>query len=235
MSNPGSLLRGGIACLYLSLVAACASPVTATDELASARSALAATRTCCSSLAEAPTAELPAPEASVPMDKTRPVLEFDGSKSYFVLYRLPKYAAPYSIRVESIAQEMAPTFAGIGTLNVTSTRERAVFVPRVRLLDATFDATRIFDDQALRTRGDNLELTIFVNARNAGERYIVIYGASRSGSTESSYADVTSTPLYAGGVVGTVVFGQEAHSRLNYSPIGKINLLVDRPVPLPQR
>jgi hypothetical protein len=234
MSNPGSVLRG-IACLCLSLVAACASPVAATDELASARATLAATHTCCKSLAEAPAAELPALEASVPIDDTRPVLEFDGSKSYFVLYRLPAYAAPYSIRVESIAQEMAPNFARIGTLNMTSTRERVVFVPRVRLLDATFDVARVFDDQALRTRGENLELTIFVNAKNTDERYILIYGANRSGSTESSYANVTSTPVYSGGVVGTVVFGQEAHSRLHYSPVGKIHLWIGQPASSPQR
>jgi hypothetical protein len=218
------------------LLCACASVAPVGDHLSSARSALSTAPVCCASLEEAPAAELPPTQSAIAMDATRPVIELDGSKSYFLLYRLPPYAAPYSVSVTSIAQDMAASYAGLGSLGTASTiRERAVLVPRVLMFDAAFKTTRVFDDQSLRARGDNLELTIFVNPDNAHERYMLIHGANRTKSTESSYATVTSMPIYSGGVVGTFVYGQEARSRLHDAPTGTIQLKIDPPAATQRR
>lgn len=218
------------------LLGACAATAPATDELNATRSALAAASVCCATLEAAPVAELPAAQADIAMDATRPVMEFNGSKSYFVLYRLPAYAAPYSVIVTSLARDMSASYAGLGGLGTAATiRERGVLVPRVMMLDAGFEATRVFDDQSLRARGDNLELTIFVNPDNGDERFLLIHGANRARSSESTYATVTAMPIYSGGVAGTFIYGQEARSRLHDAPTGTIQLRIDPPAGPPRR
>ena len=135
---------------------------------------------------------------------------FNASKAFFVLFELPPYARPYSIAVTSLAS---------GALT-----DMTVFMPRIALFDADFQPTRAYDEKMLRSRGNNVELTVFVNPANAGERYIAVYGADAAPPVERAYGKVSVTPVVVGRAVMNVYGGQDATSVLRSAPVGSLRL-----------
>lgn len=152
---------------------------------------------------------LPAGPADVAIDERAQVYSFDDAKAYFVVLELPAFSVPYSVGITSVA--------------TAGTTDQSVLVPRVALFDAEFKRTRLFGSDDLRHRGSNLERTVFINAADARERYIVIYG-SELPTIERSYSGVTNTPVVVGAGVLNLVGGQEAKLSVRSSPIGTLRL-----------
>lgn len=218
------------ACVLLS---GCATSPPATDTVAAARAALAAATLCCTTLAEAPRTPLPMQETSLLIGIDRPVFAFDGRRAFFVLFELPRFVVPYSILVESQPSDASATFEKDGGLFGASTSAaKTLLTPGIVMLDEAFGSLRRFGLHGLRPRGDGLERTIFVNASNDGERYIAIYGIDREEVMTKSYGVVTSTPIFAGGVTGFVISGQDRIARIHFAPTGELRVKVQG-VPLP--
>ena len=203
------------------MLGGCATLPTATQIVADARAALDAAPLCCAGLAQAQRLPLPLAPAQVAIDKRSPAFDFGGHKAFFVLYELPAYSQPYSIVLTSQA-------AG-------SAQDVAIFIPRIALYDAGFEVSRHFDEKTLRNRGNNLERTVFVNAGNAGERYLAIYGSDLSSSIERAYSMVTVTPVVAGPVMFNMYGGMDGKSVLRSSPVGTLALEVQGLAPAPAR
>jgi hypothetical protein len=206
-----ALRRAAAACAALA-IAGCATP--GRDVVASGQADLAAAPMCCESLAQAPRQPLPVGKepAIVTIDKKSPAWSFGGNKAFFVLYELPPFDKPYSLTVTSQAT------AAIGDL--------ALLIPRVALYGEAFQPLRFFDEKTLRNRGNDLERTVFMNASNAGERYIAIFGSDLSASIERSYQMVTTTPVVAGPVIFNMVSGHDGKSVLRSSPVGQLTIEV---------
>lgn len=181
---------------------------------------LAQATLCCETLATATRSALPVATepATVVIDKTRQAFNFGGSKAFFVLYELPKFANTYSVVVTSNPQ---------GPLS-----DVALLVPRVALYDTDFKITRFFDEKTLRNRGNALERTVFFNPSNAQERYMAIFGSDLSSSIERAYSMVTVTPIIAGPIVFNLVGGQDGKSVLRSAPTGSLKLEVQGLAPL---
>lgn len=173
---------------------------------------LAAAPICCKSLATAERLPLPLKPADVTIDAKVQAFDFGGDKAFFVLYELPVYSGPYSIVISSL---------GAG-----NQADIALFAPRAALYDDRFNVTRAFDDKTLRTRGNTLERTVFINPSNAGERYLAIYGSDLSSTAEHAYAQVTVTSLPAGPVVAPIYSGRDGHVTIRTAPTGKLKIEV---------
>jgi hypothetical protein len=211
----------------LVLLSGCATAPPATDTVALARTALAAATPCCSTLAEALRTPLPMEATSLSIGIDRPVFDFEGRRGFFVMFELPKFVAAYSILIESQPSDAAATFEkGGGFFGTTSAAAKTLLTPGVVMLDEAFRTLRRFDQQGLRSRGDGLERTVFVNPSNDGERYIAIYGIDRDEVVTKTYGVVTSTPVFAGAAVGYFVSGQDQKARIHFSPIGALQITV---------
>jgi hypothetical protein len=162
---------------------------------------------------------------SIGMD--RPVFDFDGRRGYFVMFELPKFVAAYSILIESQPSDAAATYEkGGGLFGGPPAEAKTLLTPGVLLLDEAFRTLRRFDQQGLRSRGDGLERTVFVNPSNDGERYIAIYGIDRDEVLTKTYGVVTSTPVFSGAAVGYFVSGQDQRARIHFAPIGAVRITV---------
>lgn len=205
----------------------CATAPSAVDTVAAAQSALATAPLCCSSLADAPRSPLPLQNALVSIGIDRPVFAFNGQRAFFVLYELPAYSAPYSILVESQPVDMPRTLENSGGLfGASSATEKTLMAVAIAMLDVGFSQQRAFDSGTMRPRGESLEQTVFVNDANATERYIAIYGVDRKEVVSKTYSSMTVTPVMAGGVVGTMISGEDRTGRVHFSPTGVLRLSV---------
>lgn len=205
-------------------LAGCAAAPAGRQVAADARAALEVAPLCCKSLDGARRQPLPvAAPVEVVIDTGAQAFDFGGNKAYFVLYELPPFERPYSVRLTSHAD---------GPLN-----DAALLIPRVAMYDAHFKPLRFFDEKTLRNRGNNLERTVFVNPANAGERFLAIYGSDMNASIERAYSMVTVTPVVAGPVIFNMVSGQDGVSKLHSAPVGKltIEVLGLQPPPAPKR
>lgn len=217
----------------LVLLSGCATSPPATDTVAFARTALAAASPCCTTLAEAPRMPLPLAEALLLIGVDRPVFDFDGRRAFFVLLELPRFAVPYSILVESVPSDAAAAVEkGGGLFGTTRVAAKTLLTPGIQMFDETFAATRRFDHNGLRARGDGLERTVFINDSNAGERYMAIYGIDRQEVLTKTYGVVTSTPIMAGGVGGVLISGQDQTARIHFAPTGAVRVKAQG-LPLP--
>lgn len=196
----------GLGCL----LASCAAGPDAAQRVANAQAALDAAPLCCAALASARRVPLPTRAAAFQVDARSQVYRFKAGKAYFVLFEMPPYARPYSIALTSLAS---------GALT-----DMTVFMPRIALFDADFQPTRAYDEKMLRSRGNNVELTVFVNPANAGERYIAVYGADTAPPVERAVATVSVTPVVVGRAVMNVYGGQDAVSVLRSAPVGSLQL-----------
>jgi hypothetical protein len=192
------------------LLAGCAT--SGKQLLADSTKALAEAPVCCTTLATARHAPLPAQPADVLIDHTAQAFDFGGNKAFFVLYELPKFTQPYEIVLTSVAG---------GTVMDT-----ALLIPRVATYDGNFQVVRYFDEKTLRNRGNNLERTVFINPADARERYVAVYGSDLSASIERAYSMVTVTPIMAGPVMWNMYSGVDGKSTLRSSPAGKLHVEV---------
>lgn len=211
-----------LACLGIaSLMAGCAGPA-GSQRVADSRAELEAALPCCTSFASAGRAPLPAGKdaAVVVIDRNRQVFDFGSHKAYFVLYELPRFRQAYSVEVTSESQGPHA--------------DATVFLPRLTLLDSAFGVTRTFDDKKLRHRGSQVEQTVFINEKDAAERYLVIYGSDAATVIERNYAVVTTTPVVAGPVMFNMVSGSDQKGVLRSSPVGTVNVRVMGLEPAPR-
>lgn len=157
---------------------------------------------------------------TLPREKTRIVLDasmqawtFEGRRAYFVLYELPAFTQAYALSIRSFPEGTA--------------RDATLLVPRVTLYDGAFRATRSFDETTLRARGATLERTVFVNPKDAGERYVAIFGADVTRVRDLSYSTVNQTMLPVGPAAFlTVYHGTDESQRIVSAPIGAIEIEV---------
>jgi Maltose operon periplasmic protein precursor (MalM) len=166
---------------------------------------------CCNaSLSQAKVLPLPSLSAHISLDKTKQVFDFGGNKSFFVLYKLPEFKDSYSIKVISAAQ---------GTVE-----DVAIFLPRLALFDESFKPTRYFDEKVLRSRGTNVETTVFINPSNSSEQYLAIYASDLNGQVEMAYSEVRMTPIFAGPFVFYMPTGKDGKSVRRSSPVGEVQI-----------
>jgi hypothetical protein len=200
--------------LVASAVVGCAGPA-GHQRVADSRADLDAAVVCCTNLAEANRSPLPTGKdaAVVVIDRTRQVFDFGTHKAYFVLYVLPPFRQAYSVEFSSESQ-------GPHT-------DATLFIPRVMLLDSEFKPTRSFDDKGLRHRGSQVERTIFINEKDAAERYVVVYGSDLATTIERTYAMITATPVFAGPVMFNMVSGSDQKGIVRSSPVGALRLQVN--------
>ena len=167
---------------------------------------------CCVTLAEARRQVLPLEKSTLTIDHTQQAFDFGTGKTFFVLYELPVFERTYSVSINSVPG---------GPLT-----DMALFVPVVALYDAAFVRTRFFDEKTLRNRGNTLERTIFINPRDAGDKYLLVSGSSLSSSIETSYSTVTYTPVVAGPLMFNMAGGQDGKTQLRTSPTGQLEIEV---------
>jgi len=196
------------------LLTACASPApNGRQVLAEGQAALDTAPLCCGrELAQAKRVALPLAPVQVEIDAHAQAHDFGGNKAFFVMYELPPYTQPYSIKLTSRPKGFAD--------------DVAILVPRIAIFDAKFQPTRYFDEKTLRNRGNDLERTVFINPTDAGERYLAIHGSNLSASIERAYSMVTVTPIMAGPVMFNMYGGQDGKSVLRSAPTGTVQLEV---------
>jgi len=193
------------------VLAGCSVP-TGADRVALGKNDLESAPLCCKSLASAGVTKLPREKTTIALDKTSPAFEFDGKKAFFRLYELPEFTQPYSVTVTSMP-------SGIVS-------DLAVLLPRLSFYDADFSPTRHFDDKTLRNRGNSVERTVFINSRNADEKYVAIYGSDISTAVEKTYSMMTVTPVAVGAVMINYHTGEDGRSTLRSSPVGILEIEV---------
>ena len=167
---------------------------------------------CCEALAGAKKIPLPLTATDILVDSSSQAREFDGNKAFFMLVELPVYEKPYSIILTSSAK---------GVIN-----DSALFIPKVSVYDSEFVATRKYDENSLRNRGNSLERTVFINPQNRSERYMAIYGSNLSASIERPYSEVTYTTVMVGTMMFNMVGGRDDKSTLRSSPTGTLHIEV---------
>lgn len=182
------------------------------SKVAGYRAALTAAPVCCASIREARVLPLPLEPQEFQINALSTVMELDDAKSYVVVYQLPSYTKPYSIRFASVAE---------GTQLFMS-----LFVPRFALYDQDFNLTRRFQESDLRNRGFNLERTIFINPSNAGERYVAIYSASLATPIKRSLPVILTGGTMVGAAYVNFTTGHDSSVTLLPSPMGKMEIEV---------
>jgi hypothetical protein len=202
--------QAAVLALACATLVACATAPAGRERVAEARRTLAAAPVCCTTLAEAKRQPLPLEAVRIDIGGASPAFVFDAVKSHFALFELPTFAGPYSVTIRS-----HPVVAGDGA---------TLFVPRVALYDAAFRPTRSFDEHSLRNRGQALERTVFVNPRDATERFLAIYGADVTSSTGHAYSTVSQMLLPIGPGLLVLYQGQDHTSTITAAPVGTIEI-----------
>jgi maltose operon periplasmic protein len=99
-----SLLAGCAGAPPKAVTGSSGSPVAATrkDPLAAARKQLADTPSCCNSFSDFQFKQtLPAEPRRFHLGPGKPVADFNGSRSYFLTFRLPRHKVPYKVVLKS--------------------------------------------------------------------------------------------------------------------------------------
>lgn len=206
-------LLAGLSCAAAALLAGCAH-TTGKKMAAQGRADLSTATVCGPTLSSMLVQPLPPKPTSFVIDKNSQAFAFDDGKAYFAGFELPAYEGKsYSIVFTSLSQ---------GLMN-----DEAIFLPKILLLDADYRITRRYDERDLRSRGSSrLERTIFINPANAGERYVVVYGAPIDATFERTVQQITSQPIFAGPVVFNWQNGVDVKKTLTSSPVGEFEVEV---------
>lgn len=182
---------------------------------AQAWAALKARSECCYAYFQLP--RLPLPQGSTPsaydIDRRRESFRFEEDKAFVLMFELPAFTTPYAVHLASVP--------------IGSTLDAAIFVPKVVMLDASFQATREFSEKTLRNRNGQLERTIFINPVNATERYLLIYGSNQASTVIRDIPRVSANNTMFGPLPFTFSAGADVKAKLTTSPTGKIQLLVE--------
>jgi hypothetical protein len=200
-----------VAAFTIATLTACAT--TGTQVAADGKQMLEKAALCCTTLSDATSLPLPLEKQEMRIDGSRQAFPFGGTKSFFVMYRLPEFKGTYSILVSSSPE---------GTVNDT-----AIFLPRVTTYDASFKPLRYFDESTLRSRGSTMERTIFINPSNAAERYITIHASDLSAPMQRTVSMQTFQQVYVGTGFVMVQNGADVKSTLRPVPIGTVGIEVN--------
>lgn len=189
----------------------CAVLPTGQQRVADGRAALDATPPCCVTLSSAARLPLPLVKTLIEVDGKSQAFRFDDNKAFFKLFVLQEFSRPYSIVLSSLASG-----------NLT---DMTVLVPRVMLFNADFVKTRQYEDKTLRSRGSNLERTVFINPANSQERYLAVYGSDLASSFEAAFSQVTTQSWSGvGGAYYMTTTGTDGKSVIRASPVGQLQI-----------
>lgn len=95
------------------------------------------------------------------------------------------------------------------------------------LYDASFQPTRYFDETTLRRRGTTLERTVFLNATDAGERYLAIFASDGGGAVDWAHSTVEQYLVPVGPALMWFYRGVDAKSSLRPAPTGTVVIEVE--------
>lgn len=177
--------------------------------VARGRAALDAAAPCCKTLADARRTPLPPERAEIRIDETSQAHDFGSGKVFFAMFELPSYTQPYSIVISSATSGSAS--------------DRAALLPRVSMLGADYEPLRSFDEATLRQRAGTFELTVFVNARNAAERHLVVYGTDTAAPIQRTVPNVIAAQSGA----AMVFLGIDIQRTLRAAVTGRLTLQVE--------
>lgn len=200
-------------CVVLPLLAAAIlSGCVAT--VAQQRESLDQARICCQTLAQLPFVPLtPGKPKSIKLDATSLAFDFDGAKSFFFAARLPPYAGPLLLAIESH-----------GTVVPKNPEMTSVFRPDVMFLDTSFQVTRrVSPDTFRRSRGADLRGTVFINPENAADTYVVVFTDPRGAAEGGTVKGFTAHTFSLGGAPITLD-GSEHAVPLSFSATGRLTL-----------
>lgn len=169
------------------------------------RRVLQASASCCVSLGQITPLELVKREFAA-LDDKAPIFRFDERNAYVHLYRLPAYSRSYSIYIHALYEAQGSQ----------ARRLR----PELRLYDASFVQTRRFAPKDARPRGHGLEHAVFVNASNAGERYLAVIGSSEEETVRRNISHVQATPVMG----GNFYTGVDIQTHILSAPLGTYSL-----------
>jgi hypothetical protein len=160
---------------------------------------------------------LPAKPQVFEINDTLPVTKVDQNNGYALKFVLPAFQTPYSIVLQGFSNVQ------------TSDGNILMFAPVVYLLDEQHQITRQFSAKDLVRRGAfNLERTIFMNPKNAQERYLVISGDLDGESFDRKVASSNQGAVYVAGA-GSISWatGSESKNTIFYSPVGSVLIKVN--------
>jgi hypothetical protein len=194
-------------------LSACNTVPTGTQLIADGKTALATSIICCTDLSQATFIPLPVEKVKQSLDAKSQSMIFEGQKSFFVIYSLPRFEKPYSIVVSSFPSGNAS--------------DASLFLPRISLHGAKYELKREFDDKSLRNRGNSLERTIFINPENRDEQYLLIRASDLNAKIERNVSIVTANPVYvAPGVTAYYHTGADGKVVIQSSPVGRLEIEV---------
>jgi hypothetical protein len=207
-------MKAFLTVVFALLLGACAAPVHTQADIEQAELDLESGPVCCFALANGLILPLERIKDPIALDVKSQVFEFPEGRSHFAVIELPPFVRPYQITLTSIAFGGRDHYVGL-------------FVPVVDVYDASWTKTRSFLPEDLKSRGSNLERTIFINPANSDDRYIVVRSSVMEGSFERADALITASRVSAGRYTfSNVVSGTEARTTVRVSRIGSIGVEV---------
>lgn len=121
-----------------------------------------------------------------------------------LLLALPAFEAPYSVRIAALLGH-------------------AYYLePRVDLLDGQFQVLRSFGAERLKRRGTEMSMQVFIDAANAGEKYLLLYADPEHFADKDQKTTSQAQTVYVG--TGFLILGNEQTEGLSATTIGKLNI-----------
>jgi hypothetical protein len=142
------------------------------------------------------------------VDRRSPCLRTDAGPMSYLAFRLLEFESPYSVTVES------EQVGGV------------LFAPQLGLMDEAGHVSRRLAFEDFSLRGTLLRATVFVNAENAQERYLIVTSAvGQVGQTRQPIvAQVTMIPVLTGLLPMMWVSGSEYQGQYTLAHNGQIRM-----------
>lgn len=204
----------GLSLFSVGMVGCANTPIkSAQQQLTELRQHLQQSPSVQSSLSQIAAQPLPTKKKIFHINEKLPVYRFEQGAVYVLKLELPTYQAPYQIVLT-------------GTGNIARDGNLLMFAPVVYLLDAQHQVVRHISSQDLVRRGTgSLERTVFINPKNAQERYLVIAGELGDVSYDRTVASINNGSTYVAGVGGVSwSTGTESTNKVFYAPIGTVSI-----------
>ena len=121
---------------------------------------------CCKEFKEVAKTSLPNETTEFMLNDKSPVHDFGQGAQAYLLIELPQFTSTYSINITDLPQNP-------GVFNVTNYSQLAM---HIQTLDADFAPKREYNYTNMKKRGLGYEKTVFMNAQNHSEKYILLRG-----------------------------------------------------------